>query len=195
LKQTICRKISTIYNYKQNTIQISHNFCNLIIFLILLLKSSVSALVVLILLLKSSVSALAEKGACITIYFKVIVITIISVLVKKFVYSYNPQITKARIIFFNLYKSNTTLSIGLSMLVGISEAIRLLVFNFIFLHLNLNLIDLYLLKLIIDIKILNLNYSRKNIKFSSNNNNIFKLNRYYSTYTPKQSYSNTANTD
>jgi hypothetical protein len=36
LKQTICRKISTIYNYKQNTIQISHNFYSLIIFLILL---------------------------------------------------------------------------------------------------------------------------------------------------------------
>src|SRR5437868_176839 len=46
-----------------------------------------------------------------------------------FVYSYNPQITKARI--FNKYKSKITLNSGLSMLVGISEAIRLLFFNYI----------------------------------------------------------------
>jgi len=52
------------------------------------------------------------------------------VLVKKFVYSYNPQITKARIFVFKIYKSNITLNIGLSMLVGISEAICLLFFNF-----------------------------------------------------------------
>jgi LAGLIDADG endonuclease len=53
-----------------------------------------------------------------------------SVLVKKFVYSYNPQITKARIFIFKIYYSNITLNIGLSMLVGISEAICLLFFNF-----------------------------------------------------------------
>jgi len=48
------------------------------------------------------------------------------VLVTKFVFSYNPQITKARI--FNKFKSNITLNSGLSMLVGISEAICLLFF-------------------------------------------------------------------
>nr|YP_009517221.1 LAGLIDADG homing endonuclease [Myochromella boudieri]AYE93134.1 LAGLIDADG homing endonuclease [Myochromella boudieri] len=50
--------------------------------------------------------------------------------VKTFVSSYNPQITKARITF--LYKSNITLNSGLSMWVGISEAIRVLFFNFFF---------------------------------------------------------------
>lgn len=51
-------------------------------------------------------------------------------LVTIFVYSYNPQITKARI--FHIYKSNITLNSGLSMLVGISEAIRLLFFNLLY---------------------------------------------------------------
>jgi LAGLIDADG endonuclease len=57
-------------------------------------------------------------------------------LVKIFVLTYNPQITKARIKL--LYKSNITLNSGLSMLVGISETIRLLFFNnfylFLFIH-------------------------------------------------------------
>nr|YP_010160551.1 hypothetical protein K4Y30_mgp17 [Gymnopilus junonius]QRH17737.1 hypothetical protein [Gymnopilus junonius] len=48
--------------------------------------------------------------------------------VKIFVLSYNPQITKARINIINLYKSNIILNSGLSMLVGISEAIRVLFF-------------------------------------------------------------------
>ena len=165
LKQTICRKLSI--TDKQNTIQISHIF-NFLIFLNFSL------------LLKSSVRALAEKGASIIIYLTVIVITIISVLVKKFVYSYNPQITKARILILKLYKSNITLSIGLSMLVGISEAIRLLFFNFIFFR------GLYLIKL------MNINYNRKNFKFSSSK--IFQLNRYYSTQSDSKIYLN-SNTD
>ena len=48
-------------------------------------------------------------SACITID----VLAIFTVLVKIFVYSYNPQITKARI--FYKYKSNITLNSGLSM--------------------------------------------------------------------------------
>nr|UEV87081.1 hypothetical protein [Grifola frondosa] len=48
-------------------------------------------------------------------------------MVKIFVYSYNPQITNARIL--KKYKSNITLNCGLSMLVGISEAICMLFFN------------------------------------------------------------------
>jgi hypothetical protein len=48
-------------------------------------------------------------------------------LVKFFVCSYNPQITKTRI--FNKYKSKITLNSGLSMLLGISETIRLLFLN------------------------------------------------------------------
>nr|AYE93360.1 LAGLIDADG homing endonuclease [Termitomyces sp.] len=49
--------------------------------------------------------------------------------VKIFVSSYNPQITKARVINLNLHKSNITLNSGLSMRVGISEAIRMLFFS------------------------------------------------------------------
>jgi hypothetical protein len=48
------------------------------------------------------------------------------VLVTKFVFSYNPQITKARI--YLIYKFIITSYNGLSMLVGISEAICLLFF-------------------------------------------------------------------
>lgn len=64
-----------------------------------------------------------------------VVFTFNSVLVTKFVFYYNPQITNARIFFAFLgggsksYKSNITLNSGLSMLVGISEAIRLLFFK------------------------------------------------------------------
>lgn len=47
--------------------------------------------------------------------------------VKIFVSSYNPQITKARV--NNLHKSNITMNSGLSMQVGISEAIRMLFFS------------------------------------------------------------------
>ena len=43
--------------------------------------------------------------------------------------SYNPQITKARVNKLKLHKSNITLNSGLSMQVGISEAIRMLFFS------------------------------------------------------------------
>jgi hypothetical protein len=49
-------------------------------------------------------------------------------MVKIFVLSYNPQITKARVNNLKLHKSNITLNSGLSMRVGISEAIRMLFF-------------------------------------------------------------------
>jgi LAGLIDADG endonuclease len=61
-----------------------------------------------------------------SITIEILIVSII-VLVKIVYYSYNPQITKARI--NNIYKSNITLNSGLSMLVGISEAIRMLFFN------------------------------------------------------------------
>jgi hypothetical protein len=59
-------------------------------------------------------------------------------MVKIFVYSYNPQITKARV--SSIYKSNIIKFNGLSMLVGISEAIRLLFLNYFcpFLYLTLH---------------------------------------------------------
>jgi Cytochrome C and Quinol oxidase polypeptide I/LAGLIDADG endonuclease len=151
LKQTICRKISIIY--KQNTIQISHKK--------IMQRNNINCKIIKFIILFNK---------CLYNYiFKIIILTIISVLVKIFVYSYNPQITKARII--KIYKSNTTLRVGLSMLVGISEAICLLFFNFTFFHFN-NLIYSYI----------------KNIKFS--NNNIFQLKdkRSFSNYT--QIYNN-----
>jgi hypothetical protein len=61
-------------------------------------------------------------------------------LVINLVYPYNPQITKARI--NSIYKSNITLNSGLSMLVGISEAIRLLLTFYINL-ININIIKLF----------------------------------------------------
>jgi LAGLIDADG endonuclease len=67
-----------------------------------------------------------STGASISAFFAVF---IFSMNVTNFVLIYNPQITKARII--NLYKSNITLNSGLSMLVGISEAIRLLFIIFL----------------------------------------------------------------
>jgi hypothetical protein len=50
-------------------------------------------------------------------------------MVKIFVSSYNPQITKARVKNLKLHKSKVTLNSGLSMRVGISEAIRMLFFS------------------------------------------------------------------
>ena len=108
-QQTICRKLSTLYI--KNTIQITHLLYFLFSFYYYYQSEKISA--------------------CITIYFLNIVkvLAILLVLVKNFFYSYNPQITKARI--FYIYKSKITLNSGLSMLVGISEAIRLLFFNYI----------------------------------------------------------------
>lgn len=110
-QQAICREIRTFH--KKNTIQISHKLNFFLIFSYYYYYNYLN-----------------EKiSACITIYFLNILIvwTIFLVLVKNFFYSYNPQITKARI--FKIYKSNITLNCGLSMLVGISEAIRLLFFS------------------------------------------------------------------
>jgi hypothetical protein len=85
---------------------------------------------------------LFNTGASISTIYLLVVSTIWEV--KNFVLSYNPQITKARINIINLYKSNIKLNNGLSMLVGISEAIRVLFFVsiltlvlFVYLHLVL----------------------------------------------------------
>ena len=65
-----------------------------------------------------------------------------SFLVKIFVCFNNPQITKARVIEFELSKYEIIYFFVLSMLVGISEAIRLLLTFFIKL-IAINLINLY----------------------------------------------------
>jgi LAGLIDADG endonuclease len=119
LKQTICRKLSILY--KQITIQISHNYY-------IIMKAS---------FLPRRFFKLYTTSACISAYFydyikiaKDSVLTNLLVWVKIFVYSYNPQITKARILLkIVAYKSNIAMNSGLSMLVGISEAIRLLFFK------------------------------------------------------------------
>ena len=101
MKQTICRKLRL---FKQNTILLSHTKKIVPIYLLIYLFY-----------IKNFIKYLR------VIYTKSLV------LVKIFVFTYNPQITKARII--NLYKSKITLNRGLSMLVGISEAICLLFFK------------------------------------------------------------------
>jgi hypothetical protein len=131
LKQTICREIILFFKFiffnlfKQNTIQLSHS-----IFIILFLFNF-----------------FIFKNACIFNNFILLIFTLnlVKLLVKKFVLYYNPQITKARKYFYTyihninyvnynhyIYKSNITLNSGLSMLVGISEAICLLFFNLSF---------------------------------------------------------------
>ena len=109
-QQTICRKLSILL--KQNTIQVSHIF---------LYKFNKLYNLFEVILLK-------EICACISTNLRLVVYTL--VLVTKFVCSYNPQITNARI--YLIYKSNITLNSGLSMLVGISEAICLLFFKLSF---------------------------------------------------------------
>jgi Cytochrome C and Quinol oxidase polypeptide I len=102
LKLAVCRKLSKIK--KQNTILVSHlKLLNLIIFIHFFL---------------------VQLGASISTELLVV---FISLMVKIFVSSYNPQITKAYINF--LYKSKITMNYGLSMWVGISETIRKLFFN------------------------------------------------------------------
>jgi len=85
---------------------------------------------------KNLLSYFFFRGAVFTVIKK------LSVSVKIFVYTYNPQITKARILFKNIfflikkvYKSDIILNRRLSMLVGISEAIRLLFFHSFFIYL------------------------------------------------------------
>lgn len=111
LQQTICKELSTFK--KQITIQISR----LLFFSTPFTRSFSSG----------AIGPFGSSGsACISIY--IVFTDLWSVLVTKFVFSYNPQITKARILY--RFKSNITLNSGLSMLVGISEAICLLFFSY-----------------------------------------------------------------
>ncbi len=75
------------------------------------------------------------------LYFIILVLVctifIHEVLVTIFVYSYNPQITKARI--FKIYMDKVTLNCVQGMLVGISETIRLLFFNFFLIYTYFNI--------------------------------------------------------
>lgn len=111
------------------------------------------------------------------IIFLLLIYTFYLVLVKIFVLFYNPQITKARIHYLNyilyndfIYKSNITLNKGLSMLVGISEAICLLFFNLHYIF-NYN-IKFYLNKNIIKSKNkLNLIFNKNFSTLPNNNNN------------------------
>lgn len=120
-KRTICRELRELC--KQNTVL--HNFYHFLIISLFL-----SGL--LFWHERSSAALTLMKGeylcAGISAYFIVAVFTTLLVLVIIFVYSYNPQITKACI--SKIYKSNITLNSGLIMLVGISEAIRSLFLNF-----------------------------------------------------------------
>jgi len=144
LKQTICREISKIFfNFsKQNTIQVSHNY--------FIIKINQIYLHILLFSFKFKISIfysfLNSFSACIIYWFLLIVFNMFLIkfkmllLVIKFVYSYNPQITKARFFYFLISKklsssiasnnkknkSKITLNYGLSMWVGISEAICLL---------------------------------------------------------------------
>lgn len=141
LKQTICRKI--FFVYKQNTIQISHS--HILYFTFLFIKMSLQLF--LWVNEKKDIFFVHFKrncffkvkiywsqiiSACIIYYLKVLVMVFTAhsaiVLVKIFVLFYYPQITEARILF-KIYKSNIKINSGLSMLVGISEAIRLLFFK------------------------------------------------------------------
>lgn len=107
LKRAICGKVTEWYSCEQNTISLSHFFYTWIFYD------------------KEKFFRKDQSADIYTkfVYYQIYVLIIhMLVLVKIFVYYYNPQITKARI--FNIYKSNITLNSGLSMLVGISEAIR-----------------------------------------------------------------------
>jgi len=111
----MCRKVS---KYKeQNTILVSHQYIllNYLLNTILILNITI--------IIKEKLT-----GASITTFSLNGIVFIVIMMVKIFVSSYNPQITKARVNNFNLYKSNITLNSGLSMRVGISEAIRMLFF-------------------------------------------------------------------
>ena len=122
-KQTICRKLRDLC--KQNTIHVSHKLYFLLV---------ISYCFIPIICYNSSAGITAYLlGVVFTFYFLYLVSVII------FVCSYNPQITNARIFkcFKSLaesviYKSNITLNSGLSMLVGISEAILFVTLQFLF---------------------------------------------------------------
>jgi len=88
------------------------------------------------------------------------------VLVNNFFYYYNPQITNTRILKFKIYKSAITLNCWLSMLVGISEAIRLLFLNSINLILNYSTYNLNFIKNKLTRNISNNKQNKTNIKFN-----------------------------
>ena len=72
-------------------------------------------------------NAFIKGASIITVCFSANgIVFIYLMMVKIFVSSYNPQITKARVNNLTLHKSNITLNSGLCMRVGISEAIRML---------------------------------------------------------------------
>jgi len=120
LKHTICRKIRDFK--KQSTILVSHlnktlKLSNLIHILLIISFISIGNAFINI-----------NGASIITVCFSANgIVFIYLMMVKIFVSSYNPQITKARV--NNLHKSNITLNSGLSMQVGISEAIRMLFFS------------------------------------------------------------------
>ena len=125
MKHTICRKVRKFK--EQNTILVSHLYR-------LLKPSKLNNVVVLLLKIISlnyiGYALLISISASITTIYNLkrtngIVFRYLKK-VKIFVSSYNPQITKARVNNLNLHKSNITLNSGLSMRVGISEAIRML---------------------------------------------------------------------
>jgi len=152
LKQTICRKLSFLN--KQTTIHVNH-------FIFIIVAASAEAARSISISLNYLINYFLS--VCIITWLLKVVFTIFFfiVIVKKFVYVYNPQITNTRnfkfiynlIYLYSLktpgsfvsgassgaavarckndtnYKSNIIFNIGLSMLVGISEAIRLLFFN------------------------------------------------------------------
>lgn len=136
MKHTICRKVRKFK--KQNTILVSHLNRKLILF------NLIDKILILFIF-----GVYLALGASITnICFTAnVLVFILLMLVKIFVSSYNPQITKARVIYKKLHKSNITLNSGLSMRVGISEAIRMLfyfslkIFIPFFKKINLNLLN------------------------------------------------------
>jgi len=134
LKHTICRKVRNFK--KQNTIFVSHLILVIILKLTITIinfaglnKQYIQQNFILILILSFIlIASLQITGASITTICTLAngIVFIYFMMVKIFVSSYNPQITKARVYY--KHKSYITLNSGLSMRVGISEAIRMLFF-------------------------------------------------------------------
>ena len=137
MKHTICRKVRKFK--KQNTILVSHlnktlKLSNLIhIFLIISLISIQEENAFIIIIGASITTVCFSANGIVFIYLTsarwLSVAQEARVMVKIFVSSYNPQITKARVNNLTLHKSNITLNSGLCMRVDISEAIRMLFFS------------------------------------------------------------------
>ena len=126
-KQTICRKIRDINN--QNTIPQREHHRLFILWLI-----SLCYYPLIIFNTSVSITAYAAVQSQPVVVFTFLFL----VSVKIFGYTYNPQITNAHIFLYlivlrvlgrEIYKSNITLNSGLSMLVGISEAILFVIFQ------------------------------------------------------------------